>query len=133
MTGESETDFTRSLPAMSTAERRDALRELVIREFKATLLMDVHDDLPVDANYFDLGVSSLRAVEIKQRLEDELGRGIETSSLFNKVTIEQLVDHLASEQFADLFGQPTMPRSPGSHTEHHRPYVAQMLADLYRS
>jgi hypothetical protein len=56
------------------AERRTLLEATVTAEFKSTLLMSVGDELPLNANYFDLGLTSLRVVEIKQRLVDDILR-----------------------------------------------------------
>jgi acyl carrier protein len=89
---------------LSPAERQDALEELVVTEFRATLLMADDEDLPLDESYFDLGFTSLRISEIKERLEAAFGRAISTTQLFNSPTVEQLLAHLTGDVLADLFG-----------------------------
>lgn len=82
------------LYGLPAAERRDALELLVTDRFRAVLLMDPSDDLPLSGGFFDMGLTSLRLLEIRQWLEELLGFGIDTTVLFNRPTIEQLVDHL---------------------------------------
>jgi acyl carrier protein len=77
------------------SERYAALVELVSQEFKRALQMSEDEDLPLDDNYFDLGLTSLKAAEVKQRLEGELECELETAVLFSSATVRQLVDHLA--------------------------------------
>lgn len=86
------------------SERREGLEELVVTEFKSTLLMADDEDLPFDMSYFELGFTSLRITEIKERLETQLGCKISTNVLFNSPTVERLVSYLADEVLGDLFG-----------------------------
>jgi acyl carrier protein len=86
------------------SERREGLEELVLTEFKTTLMMEDDEDLPFDISYFELGFTSLRITEIKERLETQLGRRISTNVLFNSPTMERLISYLADEVLADLFG-----------------------------
>lgn len=86
------------------SERREGLEELVLTEFKTTLMMGDDEDLPFDMSYFELGFTSLRITEIKERLETQLGRRISTNVLFNSPTMERLISYLADEVLVDLFG-----------------------------
>ncbi|AGL15851.1 acyl carrier protein [Actinoplanes sp. N902-109] len=79
---------------LSPVERRDALESMVLERFRTALLMDPAEELPVESGFFDLGLTSLRLLEIRQWLEERLGFGIDTTVLFNRPTIEQLVDYL---------------------------------------
>ncbi|MCH0540951.1 acyl carrier protein [Streptomyces sp. MUM 203J] len=81
----------RELPRTELAEE---IETLVLRRFKTVLLMDDHEELPVDISYFDLGLTSLRLVEIRKGLEAELDLTINTNVLFNEPTIHHLVHHL---------------------------------------
>jgi acyl carrier protein len=85
------------------SERRDALEALIAAEFRATLLMTDDEELPLDTSYFELGFTSLRITEVKQRLEELLGRPVSTTLLFNSPTVNQLLDHLGTEVFPQLF------------------------------
>jgi acyl carrier protein len=95
------------LHELPLSERREGLEELVVTEFKSTLLMTDDEDLPIDMSYFELGFTSLRITEIKERLETQLGRKISTNMLFNSPTVERLVSYLADEVLGDLFGMLT--------------------------
>jgi acyl carrier protein len=86
------------------SERREGLEEIVLAEFKTTLMVGDDEDLPFDMSYFELGFTSLRITEIKERLEIQLGRRISTNVLFNSPTVERLISYLADEVLADLFG-----------------------------
>jgi acyl carrier protein len=99
------TETIERLRALSFAERRDALEEMIVAEFKATLLMDDDEDLPLTESYFDLGFTSLRINEIKDRLEVAFGRPINTNQLFNSPTVAHLLDHLTGDVLADLFAE----------------------------
>lgn len=60
-------------------ERRGELERVVVVEFRTSLLMSDHDELPLTESHFDLGLTSLRVTEIKQRLEGRLGCAIDTA------------------------------------------------------
>ncbi|WP_392671506.1 acyl carrier protein [Streptomyces sp. LN785] len=116
------------------AQRRAALEAFVSREFKQALLMTDADELPLDENYFDLGVTSLRAVELRQRIEEQLGCELDTSVLFGLSTVRQVADHLVSVVLPDA----VVPRrrepedAPGPSPELQR-QVSDLIADLYES
>jgi aryl carrier-like protein len=91
------------LRELPLSERHEVLGELVVREFKATLLMAEDEELLYDASFFDMGFTSLRIAEIKERLEAMLGCGISANVLFNSPTLERLVEHLTGGVLAHLF------------------------------
>jgi acyl carrier protein len=91
------------LQELPLSERYEALEELVVIEFKATLLMADDEDLPLDESFFDLGFTSLRIAEIKERLEALLGCGVSANVLFNSPTLERLIEHLTDGVLAHLF------------------------------
>jgi acyl carrier protein len=104
-------EIVRTLRALPRAERRDALEAVVVEEFKSTLLMPEDEDLPVDQSFFDLGFTSLRITEAKQRLETLFGQPISANVLFNSPTVDELVEYLIAEVLADVLEQsePSMP------------------------
>jgi acyl carrier protein len=104
-------EIVHTLRALPRAERRDALEAVVVEEFKSTLLMPEDEDLPVDQSFFDLGFTSLRITEAKQRLETLLGQPISANVLFNSPTVDELVDYLIAEVLADVLApsEPSMP------------------------
>ncbi|KAB2343809.1 hypothetical protein F8566_33850 [Actinomadura rudentiformis] len=91
------------LHELPLSERREELEELVVTEFRTTLMMTDDEDLPFDMSYFELGFTSLGLTEIKERLETQLGRRVSTNVLFNSPTMERLLAYLADEVLADLF------------------------------
>jgi acyl carrier protein len=88
------------------SERRHALEELVVAEFKAVLLMTAEDELPFDQSYFDLGLTSLTITDLKQRLEGMLGSELNSNVLFNSPTVGRLLDHVTEEILAEMFRIP---------------------------
>jgi acyl carrier protein len=81
----------RDLPRAELAEE---IESIVLKKFRAVLLMDESEDLPLDISYFDLGLTSLRLTEIRQSLERLLDLSINVNVLFNEPTVAHLVDHL---------------------------------------
>ena len=79
----SNTVWVEALERGPLSERGATLEALVVAEFRTWLLMSEADALPLDESYFALGLTSLGAVEIQERLESILGRRIDSASLFN--------------------------------------------------
>lgn len=97
------TSVLAQLGALSRPERFEALELIVVTEFKTALLMTEDEELPLEESFFELGLTSLALVDVKQRLEILIGRGIDSTVLFNSPTVEQLMDRLTTEILADLF------------------------------
>jgi aryl carrier-like protein len=91
------------LAALPAPDRLAALTEAVTAEFKTALLMARNDDLPATGNLFDLGLTSQRAVEARERLQAALGCEIGISELFERPCVRDLVAALARGPVADLF------------------------------
>ena len=123
--------FAVSLGRLPPAERREALQTMVIGEIKSALLMAEQDDVPLDANYFELGMSSLRVIGVKDRLQEEIGGGIDTSMFFNRPTVRQIVDYLISETLSDLFAGADA-QSPDEPTPDGERFAAALLDELYQ-
>lgn len=107
----------------------DFLAGIVEMKFKDALLMTEQDELPLDENYFTLGLNSLRVVEIKSGLEELLGRELDTAALFSQPTVRQFLSHLADEVLADLFPSATVPGPAQSNTQ--GAIVADVLKRIY--
>jgi len=121
------------LRVLPKSQRRAALVAMVEANFKAALLMSADDVLPLDANYFDLGLTSLRATEVKQRLEEHLGCEIDTAVLFGNPTVSAVLDHLTGEVLADLFGNGRPAVVADASTAARKPLVDQLLKQLYEA
>ncbi len=100
------TDGTRTidrLRELPLSERFDALDDVVTGEFKSALLMTDDEEFPRDESFFDIGLTSLRLTEIKQRLDEQLDCTISETELFNQPTLDRLLDHLCTEVIPELF------------------------------
>jgi len=83
-------DFA-SLPA---AERLARLRVLVLREVRAVLALAPDHAVSSDEKLFEIGLDSLLAIELRNRLERHLGRRLRATLLFNYPTVAALVEYL---------------------------------------
>jgi acyl carrier protein len=119
------------LARLPRPERRAALQAEVVRLFRAALLMEPGDLLPLDANYVQLGVTSLLIVNIKQDLEALLGCEVDAGELFGGPTVAQVVEHLVRRCPPALFGVPVAvtATAPGAV----KPLVDRLIAGLYES
>lgn len=97
------TQAAERLAELPRSERFEVLDELVTAQFKAGLLMPAEDEFPRTESFFEIGLTSLRLAEIKQRLETLLGCAIDTTQLFNQPTLERLLEYLTREVFPELF------------------------------
>lgn len=97
------TSAIEGLRELPLSERFEALEELVTAEFKATLLMAEDEDLAPDESFFDMGFTSLRIAEVKERLETLLGCAVSANVIFNSPTLERLLMHLTDGVLAYLF------------------------------
>lgn len=86
---------SKRIALLPVLERQEELETLAIRHFKHVLLMDDEEELALDASFFDIGLTSLRLMDVKQNLERELDLDIDATALFNQPTIEQLVEYLS--------------------------------------
>ena len=98
------TEDRRRLRAMPRPDRPEALLELVRAEIRTALMMSEDEELPTDQSMFELGLSSLLAVEVLTRLEQRLGCAVGTTALFSHPTVERFSDFLGSTVMPDLFG-----------------------------
>jgi acyl carrier protein len=98
-----QTPWIEQLSATPRAERARLLETLVVDRFKTALLMTESEPVPLDESYFDLGLSSLGAVEIEQYLRATLGRAINTAEILNNPTLAHLLGYLRAEVLAEFF------------------------------
>ncbi|MFD4544498.1 acyl carrier protein [Streptomyces bauhiniae] len=90
------------LSSLPRSERSEFLENIVVAEFRDVLLMGGDEMFPTDQSYFSLGFTSLRLMEVKARLEKVLGCTLNTNVLFNRPTIEDLIEYLTDEVLDDL-------------------------------
>lgn len=88
--------------ALAPAERATALVALVQREVAKVLgLAGSADSIPTDQAFTQIGMDSLTSVELRNRLQSLLGRGISATAVFEWPTVAQMASHLDS-----LYGAP---------------------------
>ncbi|WP_333767329.1 acyl carrier protein [Streptomyces sp. IBSBF 2435] len=136
MTQPDDTPWVRRLAATALPERPALLEELVLREFRAALLMSDTDVLPYDESYFAHGLTSLGATEIEQRLEATLGRQVDAASLLNHPTVSHLLAHLRTEVLTEFFPAAESrpgPVPPAGDSGVPKALVHDLLKDLYNS
>jgi hypothetical protein len=98
-----DTPWLRQLAETPLSERMALLNALIVTEFRAALLMDDRKVLPPEESHFALGLTSLGATEIQERLEVILGRRIDSASLFDNPTIRHLTAFLRSQVLPEFF------------------------------
>jgi acyl carrier protein len=129
--------WLQELREIPPSERRALLESRVVAEFKRELMMDETDVLPYDRSYFELGLNSLGATDIRQRLEMAIGRPVDSAHLFNHPTVGHLVDFLVAEVVPEFFAPaPAVESAAQTGPEQAGPsakdLVDDMLKELYR-
>jgi acyl transferase domain-containing protein/acyl carrier protein len=96
LAGESSggSDLAASLAAAAPGERKKLL-EPVVREAVGQTLKLAPDRIDRNRALGSMGLSSLLAMELRNRLEGALGRSLPASLAFNYPTVAALVNHLA--------------------------------------
>lgn len=89
--------FRAQLDAAPANRRLELLRQHVAGQVTATLGMPETERLAGNERLFELGVDSLLAIEIKNRLASSLGRSLRSTLIFDFPTVNGLVAHLADE------------------------------------
>ena len=123
------------------SERHARLTSLICEILKAKLLMSDADELPLDKSYFELGLTSLGAVELQEELEVAIDRRIDATNLYNNPTVKNLISHLSegvlNEYFAksvteDTFDGGATPaaRQQNDYTHSAKNMLDDMLNDL---
>jgi len=111
-------------------EREDF--EIALSQIRPSALRETLISIP-DVSWSDIGGLD----EVKQRLENLLGRPVNTTLLFNSPTVERLMTHLTGEVLADVFGTDPVAapaRTPANDAANDDgALVDDLLSDLYRS
>jgi acyl carrier protein len=89
-----ETMLMERLKQAQPANRRVMLVQYLQGEVAQVLRFGSPAAVDTRHGFFDMGLDSLTAVELKQRLEREVGVNLPAATLFNYPTVETLVDHL---------------------------------------
>ena len=113
-------EFLQRLTTLPAGEQRQSLMTYVQGELNQVLQFDSSQLPNPQQNFFDMGMDSLMAVELKNRLEQGLGHPLSTTLLFNYNNLESLVQYLIREVLA-LDG--------ASQTSENRSSIHQTLLD----
>ena len=122
-----------ALLALPASERPDALEAAVVAEFRAAMLMEDTEALPLDKAFFELGLTSLRITDIKRRLETALDCEISANALFNRPTVRDLVAYLMSDVLVDVFPRAEQTAVASGVSASDKALVDDLLQDLYRA
>lgn len=96
---ETQTQFLQVLQQTVLSERLNVLITHIQNEAARVLGMN---SLPVpQTGFFDMGMDSLMAVELKRRLESSLKQSLSTTLAFNYPTIEKLAEYLLTKIFSE--------------------------------
>ncbi|MFD5892377.1 SDR family NAD(P)-dependent oxidoreductase [Streptomyces sp. NPDC060366] len=84
----------RVLLALPRGERLEAVSEVLRGAIADLLHFDGADDVPPDARFFEVGLDSLAAVELKNRLELQFRVPLSTSSVFDHPSVALLTEFI---------------------------------------
>lgn len=70
-----------------------------LREQLAITLNISENEIPIEDSFSDFGLNSLKAIEFKNSLEDNLGIGVPVSALFDYPTLKLMADYIDRELY----------------------------------
>ncbi|NEO15575.1 MULTISPECIES: amino acid adenylation domain-containing protein, partial [unclassified Moorena] len=106
----------KALPELDVASRYQNQEYVAPRDRQELLLLKIWEDLlgihqiSIKDNFFDLGGHSLLAVRLMKYIENELGKSLPLSTLFQSPTIEELAAVLRQESISSF--SPLFPINP---------------------
>ncbi len=95
--------FIQQLLEVPSDERRPLMIEHVRTQLAQVLGMNSSQQIGLRDRLFDLGIDSLMAVELRNRLKSSLGHALRTTIVFDYPTIEALVDYLNQDVLSEIF------------------------------
>ncbi|MET7938384.1 type I polyketide synthase [Streptomyces sp. NPDC005322] len=99
--GESGPDLTERLAGLGRAEQERLLREVVRTHAAAVLGHDTPESVPLNRPFWELGLDSVTAVEIRNRLGGAVGRKLPAGLIFDYPTAGELIAYLHGELCGD--------------------------------
>ncbi|RQH48212.1 SDR family NAD(P)-dependent oxidoreductase [Okeania hirsuta] len=95
-TSKQKLEIIKKMETAPKTERRNLLITYLQKEIGKILGLKI-DQLPsLEQGFFEMGMDSLMAVELKNRLEDSLNCSLPTTLIFNFSNVISLADHIAS-------------------------------------
>ncbi|WP_425583449.1 SDR family NAD(P)-dependent oxidoreductase, partial [Streptosporangium oxazolinicum] len=93
--------LARRLPGMDEAASRTVVRDTVAGRVAEVLGLAGPARVPDDRGLFDLGLDSLTAIELRNRLGTEVGERLPATVLFDHPTVRALTEHLLERYAPD--------------------------------
>ncbi|MEM9944614.1 MAG: beta-ketoacyl reductase [Cyanobacteria bacterium P01_D01_bin.36] len=87
-------DWIAELSTLPQRRRAAFLSQALQTEVSKVLNLPAHKQVEPTANFFDMGMDSLMAVELKNQLDLKLGRPTDSTLIFEHSTIQSLSAHL---------------------------------------
>lgn len=113
----------RVLAGLPAAEQRERLWSHLESQIKRVLGLGPAEYIDGRRGLFELGMDSLMALDLRTRLQDELGRQLSSTLVFDHPSVEALVEHLLPEA-------PASPgSSPGGSTAYGTPATTDKVED----
>jgi myxalamid-type polyketide synthase MxaB len=92
-----KSDFIKRLEVTPVEERWELLATHVREQVARVLGLAAPTQIGLRQSLFDLGIDSLMAVELRNRLQSSLGHSIDSTVLFDYPTLAELIDYLIQE------------------------------------
>jgi NADP-dependent 3-hydroxy acid dehydrogenase YdfG/acyl carrier protein len=93
------------LNSMTMVQRKKRVEQYLLKLVKDMLQVDLAEQLDVDKGLFDLGMDSLTAVEVKDRLARDTGCKLRSTLAFDYPTIRRMAAYLVETLFGDSMQQ----------------------------
>jgi acyl transferase domain-containing protein/thioesterase domain-containing protein/acyl carrier protein len=94
-------ELVRQLEQVRADKRRDLLAAYIRKQVGQVLGMDMTDNadeqIAHDQAFFDMGMDSLTAIELRVGFQRDLGRSLPSTLIYDCPTVEALVDYLGHE------------------------------------
>lgn len=116
------------LLSLAPERRAEALRRHLREQISGLLELSDPAALASHQRLFELGFTSISALELRNRLERGLGRALPATLLFDHPTIEALVDYLAPLATAAAPGEPPAAPAPAD-DDHTLEQIDQLSED----
>ena len=97
VTGGGRSEFLEELEETAPERKRDLLLSHVTSEVAKVLGLSQNESLPLETGFFDLGIDSLTAVELRNRLQSSLGTALPATLIFNYPTLGAMINYFADE------------------------------------
>ncbi|MDM8557192.1 SDR family NAD(P)-dependent oxidoreductase [Candidatus Parabeggiatoa sp. HSG14] len=97
--------FLQQLLEAPSDERRKLLVGHIREQLARVLGISASESIGLRDRLFDLGIDSLMAVELRNRLKTSLGQALPATIIFDYPTIEALVDYLSQDILSEIFAE----------------------------